>query len=259
MVILELFIFIFLGLICGSFASAIAHREERGMKWWSLGGGQERSACSSCQNALQAQDLIPIFSWLRHKGHCRQCGAKMSPAYLALELGCALAALAVYLVHGLSIESVFLILALPFLAALTVVDIRQMILPNRLVLILGVLGLVRLIVEGFVFQIIDPVFVGANHVLAAFLYGGFAFMLGKIFTVILKKDALGFGDVKFFAVAGLWLGLMRLPEFCILAGVLGVVFALVWRATTNERVFPFGPSLIASFYGLLLLESSLFL
>lgn len=254
----ELILFIIIGLILGSFASAIAHREPHNIPWWKSGGEQKRSACTSCNKVLSSRDLIPVFSWLAAGGKCRQCGEKISPVYPLMELGCALAAAATYLFYDFSITSLFILCAIPFLAALLLIDLRHMILPNRLVLILGGLGFIRLIVEGFVFQTIDPVLIGANYVLASFVYAALAWGLGKFIALVLKKEALGMGDVKFFAVAGLWLGLTAIADFCVLSGVFGVVLALIWKRITKESVFPFGPALILSFYVLLLVDGSLF-
>ena len=65
--------------------------------------------------------------------------------------------------------------------------------------------------------------------------------------------------MKFFAAAGLWLGVLALPYFCMIAGVLGVIFGLFWQKVKKEAAFPFGPSLIMAFYILFLMNSSLLL
>ena len=59
---------------------------------------------------------------------------------------------------------------------------------------------------------------------------------------------LGFGDVKFLAVSGLWLGAMPMIPYLVLSGILGVVSALVWRQLGKGRYFPFGPALAMSFF-----------
>src|SRR5690606_8342699 len=87
----------------------------------------------------------------------------------------------------------------------------------------------------------------------------FAFVIwitGKLMTTILKKEALGFGDVKFFGMAGLWLGLSWLPIFMILSGLSGIIWGTGWRVVTRDPVFPFGPALILSFYSCLLLQGT---
>jgi len=136
-------------------------------------------------------------------------------------------------------------LALPFLLALFFIDLEKMILPNQLVIIVFCIGLLRLF---FLFPISDYV----HYILSAFFYGAVIWGLALMTQYILKKEALGFGDVKFFVVSGLWLGFSLLPYFMILSGVLAVAFSLFWSKSGGGSVFPFGPSLIMSFYLLLL-------
>lgn len=55
------------------------------------------------------------------------------------------------------------------------------------------------------------------------------------------------GDVKFFAVAGLWLGLDMMPVFFFMSGLFGVLLGGGWRFFTGKSgLFPFGPALIAA-------------
>ena len=72
---LEIFAFAVLGLVFGSFASAMIYRIPRGQSVW---GTKDRSACPHCGQELKTRDLIPLFSWLMAKGRCRHCGAKLS-------------------------------------------------------------------------------------------------------------------------------------------------------------------------------------
>ena len=75
-------------------------------------------------------------------------------------------------------------------------------------------------------------------------------------SFILKRDSLGFGDVKFFIMAGLWLGLSYLPYFLMLSGVFGVLFGFAWQYIKKEKLFPFGPALILSFVFILCIKNS---
>jgi leader peptidase (prepilin peptidase)/N-methyltransferase len=248
--VLEMAVMVLTGLVLGSFATALTYREQRGLSWT----GVQRSVCTSCKATLGVRDLVPVFSWLFLKGKCRKCRAPISIRYPLTELGVLIACVVVYGFNDFSPETFFICAAIPFLAALLLIDLEQMILPNRLVLIVGMIGAGRLVFH----SVMAGLGAGLHHIflpyiLGAVVYGGLAWLLGWVTTKILKRDALGFGDVKFFAVAGLWLGISNLGLFCVLSGVLGVIFALIWRLVTKERHFPFGPALIAAFYLLLLL------
>jgi leader peptidase (prepilin peptidase) / N-methyltransferase len=247
----EIAIVFLLGLILGSFSSALIYRIPLGISWTS-----KRSACVTCQKSLGFFDLIPVMSWLINGGKCSACGHKVSARYPILEIAHGVAALVIYAVFGLSLEFWFILTALPILSALLVIDLDHMILPNTLVGILTGLGLVRLFLPLVMGQGSEWSFV-YDHLLAAFAFAGLSWFLGWFLSRILKKDALGFGDVKFFFAAGLWLGLQMMPYFLIASGLLGVAFAIFWKVIWKKDVFPFGPSLIMSLFLLLILQNAL--
>jgi leader peptidase (prepilin peptidase)/N-methyltransferase len=251
---------VFIGLIFGSFATALIHRVPAGISWsYSRRGrkdGREpavaRSACPHCNTTLQVLDLVPVFSWLFLGGKCRYCKAPISIKYPATEVATALACIGVFTGCGFTPQSLVIMLAMPFLIALAVIDLKLFLLPDSLNAALGLLWPVYLmagILEGRSWPASGLLVL--NGMGSACLYTALSFGLGWIMKKVLKKEALGFGDVKFFAVAGLWLGIAWLPYFLILAGILGVILGIGYRIVIKSAYFPFGPALIASFYILL--------
>lgn len=241
---------VLLGLCFGSFATALSWRIPRGIPW-AWGGHDDfaaRSRCTSCNAVLGARDLVPLFSWIIGRGKCRYCGAAIALRYPLTELLALTGVLGLYAVYGWSVTGVLAMIAVPFLAAMMVIDAEHMILPDRLNMILAALG------AAFVASLIpgEGVIVVAGHIMAALLYGGLLWVTGFVISRLLKKDALGLGDVKFMAVAGLWLGLALMPYLFILSGLLGIVWGLGWRLVCKTALFPFGPALIAAFYVCLL-------
>lgn len=252
MVFIESSLVFVIGLLLGSFSTALSYRVPRKMSW-----GAVRSACPSCKTRLGVLQLIPVLSWAFSKGKCSFCKSPISAFYPLSEIVCGLLCLGVYFVYGLNIEGLIVIAAIPFLVSLFLIDIRHMILPNQLVFILLVIGIARLI-----YYSTQDVFGGIEDMAIPYLLGAavFSFVswcIGFVMTRILKKDALGMGDVKFFMVSGIWLGLDALGLFMILSGGIGVAFSVVWRVVTGSQKFPFGPALILSFYILLLFQGSL--
>lgn len=244
---------VLVGAVLGSFAGALIYRIPENLTWSSLrpADASARSRCVACGAVLRAVDLAPVLSWLLLRGRCRYCEKAISPVYPLAELICALACLGVYLCWGLGGAGVVMMCAMPLLVALAVIDIRHMILPDILIVLLAGAGILfRLLgAEGaYISALLDG---AAGAVLA----GGMVWALGAGMRVILKKDALGFGDVKFFAVAGLWLGIGALPVFMVMAGCFGVIWGAVSRIIGGNGYFPFGPALIIGFYGTLLLKS----
>ena len=257
-----------LGLILGSFSTALAHRAPRGRTWQEkLGfsdigskenGRASRSRCVACEAQLKAIDLVPVLSWLFLKGRCRYCETKISWRYPAMEAACAILCLLIFLRHGWGVESVLMMMSVPVLLALFAVDWEHLILPNILVLAFAVLGFTRLVwlmaSAGGTDDALRPL---VDFGLGAVFYGLLAFLAGALTSWWVKKPALGMGDVKYFAAAGLWLGIWKLSAYLMLSGLGGLLMALVWRKARGNGVFPFGPALIMATLALFLWDGSL--
>ena len=65
------------------------------------------SHCEACHHALAAKDLIPVFSYLWLKGHCRYCQASITKRLFWVELATAMMFPLLYWHYG------FLCLPLP--------------------------------------------------------------------------------------------------------------------------------------------------
>lgn len=84
-----------------------------------------RSHCRSCGALIGWRDNIPLLSWMMLRGRCRQCGARFSLRYPAVELLTALLFLACYLSFGWSLLTLkfcvfaFLLIGLIFMDAET--------------------------------------------------------------------------------------------------------------------------------------------
>lgn len=244
------FILIFiLGLALGSFASAVSWRVPREQSWIASKGRAAHSACPSCGHRLGWMDLVPLFSWLMSRGRCRYCHAVIGWRYPLIELTTAAGCAAVYAVYGFSLPGAILMAAMPFFVAMIVIDFEHMILPDQLNIVLAVLGLASVLARA-------P---GAilSFIAAALAYAALAFALGWIMQKLLKKDALGLGDVKFFAVAGLWLGWPPFPLYLILSGLFGVGIGVVFKIWKGGALFPFGPALVLALLTCLLIPGEI--
>ncbi len=216
-----------------------------------------RSACPHCGRVLSAIDLVPLFSWICLGGRCRTCRAPIGWSYPLTEALASVACIGVFLVYGLTAASLGIMLAVPFLVALLVIDLRHFLLPDSLNLILSILGFV-LLLTGYTPWLLDGALPSKliQGLAGAAIFSVSSWLIGAAMKKILKKEALGFGDVKFFAVAGLWLGPGALPLFLMFSGVFGVIIGSVYRILTKETYFPFGPALIVAFYGLILFSET---
>lgn len=243
---------VFLGLVFGSFATALSYRLPRGLSIVKM----KRSACPSCKRPLSAIDLVPVFSWLFLRGKCRTCKAPIGWQYPAIELATLLLCLAFYWRFGLGLQTLCFFALAPVLVSIAAIDFAHKIIPDSLNLAIAALALAGL--AGNAFLAADPPgFVlekGVAALAGAALYCGGALLLRYGVMMALKKDPLGMGDVKFVAAAGLWLGLN--PDsaawLMFVAGMAGIMIALVWKKTRGEAEYPFGPALLMGFLAMLL-------
>ena len=242
-----------LGLCLGSFATAMIARIPAGVSWIRSSSKPARSACSHCHHVLGVFDLVPLLSWLALRGKCRYCQHKISARYPATECATLIMILAVYGAWGFSAPGLVLMLAVPFIMAMLVIDLEYMILPDQLQAIVFLMGLIFILFQREAyFSSSDTLNLYGAAFLSSTVFFALAFALAKGGKFFLKREALGMGDVKFFAVAGLWLGLAALPGFLCLAGVGGVLLGLGWRFFVKQPLFPFGPALILAFFVLIL-------
>ncbi|MBK9584615.1 MAG: prepilin peptidase [Alphaproteobacteria bacterium] len=245
----EILTIVFLGLVFGSFSTALVYRVPRKQNWIS-----KRSACTSCKRLLGFADLVPVFSWFFSGGCCRHCGQGVSWLYPAIEVGVLVLCLIVYKFFGLTGEGIFLMCLTPLLAAMVVIDFQRMILPDQLQFSCLILGITRLGYFSFTNQFHSFSELFLPYLLAAFFYTVLSLALRYIVSMALRKEALGMGDVKLFFIMGFWLGIEWMPVLFIFAGVSGVFLALFWRIVIRKRDFPFGPPLIIALFSLLLLQ-----
>jgi len=217
------------GLVAGSFVTVVAHRVPRGE---SIVG--PRSRCPSCGAQIAAYDNVPVISWVVLRGRARCCGAPISARYPLAELTLGVLYAATVLV--LWDEPWEVALGLVFVTALmavTLTDLEQRIIPNKILIVAAALA-VAIAVVG------DP---GSlpERAIAAAAAGGLLFA-----AALAYPRGMGLGDVKLAATMGLFLGRNVAPAILValLAGSL-VGLAMIARdgAGARKRAIPFGPFL----------------
>lgn len=221
-----------LGLPFGSFAAAASWRLPRGMTLWG------RSACPSCHVTLTPLDLVPLLSWLAQRGRCRHCGAPIGPRYPLIEAATAVLFALSWLAADGDPSRTAVLSALSTLSVLIVAaDLEALMIPDAALLPMLLLGGVWHFLEK------DGYAAGLATGLAALILAG---ALRRGFRALRGFDGLGLGDVKFLGIAGVWLGPAAMAGFLVEAGLLGLLFGLIWRLAGKGAVFPFAPALVAS-------------
>lgn len=231
-----------LGLIAGSFASALSYRLPRGLPIVAA-----RSACPHCGQGLGPLDLVPVLSWAFNRGRCRHCGAGVSWRYPLTEVASAAAFVLIAWVEADWLPAALLMVVATLLITAAVIDLEFGILPDKLHVAVAPFALAyRWLLDGT----LVPALVGAVAGYAA----GLALLYG--FKLATGREGLGRGDVKFLAVAGLLLQPEQWVAFPLIAGVAGVTTGLLWRASGRGAEFPFGPALIGALFVCLLLPGN---
>src|SRR4051812_10879741 len=114
-----------MGLVVGSFANVCIHRIPLGESVVA-----PRSRCPSCRTPIASGDNVPVISYLVLGGRCRQCGARISARYPAVELANGLLYMAVALRDGPSARAAVDMVFVTALLVLTLIDLDHQILPN---------------------------------------------------------------------------------------------------------------------------------
>lgn len=225
------------GIVIGSFLNVCIYRIPLGQSL-----SRERSHCMTCGYQLRWFDLVPLFSWLALGGKCRKCKSPISPQYPIIEGVNGVLYLVIMAVNGFNMVSILYCLMASALLALSVIDFRTYEIPFGFNVFIGVLGLIR-------------VFLDLEH-WSDYVIGFFAVSLFlELLLIVSKGRAIGGGDVKLMAAAGLLLGwkLIILAFFigCILGSVIHIIRMKVSHA---EHMLAMGPYLsmgilIAALFG----------
>jgi len=222
------YLIIILGLLIGSFISAVTYRIPRNLDFI-----KGRSFCDSCKQKLKWYDNIPLFSFLHYKSRSRCCGQKISIRYPLIELFTALGFVVLYLS---SLSPIYYILYTISLA-IFIIDLEHQIIPDELSWLILLLGLIN-------FSFVN-------------LFAGFFFSLLLLTLYLVTKGrGMGLGDVKLAIPLGLWLGLERgitwLITTFIIGGIVAVVLLSLKKAKLKTKI-AFGPFLILAFWITLLI------
>lgn len=241
------FIFLF-GICVGSFLNVVAFRVPKGE---SIVTGP--SHCMTCGHRLKWYELIPVLSFLLQGGKCRSCGTRLSPQYPLVEAANGVAWVGIYLLKGMTWDTLIGFGLVSALIALSLIDARTMEIPVGLNIFIAALGVFRIAT--------DPA-----HWLT-YLIGGAAISVPLLIILFATGGAgIGGGDVKLMAAAGLVLGwkciILAFLLACILGSVIHMIRMKFFHAGRQLAMGPYlslgimiaflwGDSLIAWYFGMM--------
>lgn len=217
------------GLIGGSFLTVVGHRIPRGE---SIVG--PRSRCATCGAQIAAYDNVPVVSWLLLRGRSRCCGERISARYPLTELGLGvLYAATVAVLWGDGGEIALGLVFDTMLVAVTLTDLEQRIIPNRILLVSAIAG-------AAIAAVADP---GSlpERAIAAAAAGGLLFL-----AALAYPRGMGLGDVKLAATMGAFLGRNVAPAILVallIGSLVGLAMIVREGAAARKKAIPFGPFL----------------
>ncbi|WP_343209828.1 prepilin peptidase [Anaerolentibacter hominis] len=230
------------GVCIGSFLNVYLFRVPKGENFVT-----GRSHCMSCGAPIKWYDLIPVLSYFMLHGKCRNCGSKLSPQYPLVEAMNGIAYAAIAVVYGFSLKTPLFCLAFSVLVLISAEDVRTFEIPESLNICLGILGLIAVIIGW-------PNW--GSYLLGAVSVSGF-FLLLLLFS---KGKAMGGGDVKLMAAAGLLLGFPNVLFAAVAGCIIGSVVLLSMKHDQKFRekaaqdpdlpdgAVPFGPFLAGGIF-----------
>lgn len=230
--LLSLYVFI-LGLCIGSFMNVCIYRLPTGRSIV-----RPASACPACNTPIRAYDNIPLLSYLRLRGKCRRCGARISVRYPLIELLAGLTALAAYFKFGLSFEAGVTFLFAVTLEMIAFIDIDHRIIPDRITLA----GIPLFFLAALFIPSVGLV----NAALGILAGGGLLLLIAWGYSALTGKEGMGGGDIKLLAMIGAFVGWQGVLFTVFVSSAVGTAVGLVMmlRAKKGMKMaLPFGPFL----------------
>lgn len=195
-----------------------------------------------CGQPIAWHDNIPILSWLFLRGRARCCGRSFSFRYPAIELLTALLFLACWLLFpplkalgGMALVSIVI--------CATFIDLDHMIIPDSFTIGGAVAGVALSVLlpalhgQAHELYVIAGLRSGLDAVLGVLVGSGVVLWIALLAEAVLKKEAMGFGDVKFLGALGAFVGWQG-AVFSVFGGaIIGCVWvaaALLWQKLSGR-------------------------
>ena len=235
-----IFSFIF-GAVFASFACVIAYRAPKG-----LSIVKPDSYCPSCEKSIKGFDNIPILSWLILGGKCRHCKAKIGVFSLLCEVFSGLGFMFAYLQYGDKTQTLPIFIALMLLVFLFIIiagiDHETHDIYNITLILYGALAVFITfyrcaVLNGDIWE----------YIFGALFGFGFFGAIKLVAKLVLKKEALGSGDIYIVGIGGFIVGVLPLLISIIIATLLGSIVEIIKIKTAKaerEAEIALGPYLL---------------
>ncbi len=231
---LSMFVF---GACIGSFLNVCIYRIPAGQSIIRPG-----SHCA-CGAPIKWHDNIPILGWFMLRGRARCCGRRISFRYPFVELLIAALFLTCWLLFppGKALCTMLLCAAL---VGATFIDLDHMIIPDAFTLWLGATGVLLSFLVPSLHGRQHELFViaslrsGIDGIVGLLVGSGLVLWIALLAEAVLRKEAMGFGDVKFVGAIGAFIGWKGAVAAVFGGAVIGTLWfglALLGQALFRRR------------------------
>lgn len=164
--------------------------------------------------------------------------------YPCVELATALLFLVMYDRFGLTLEGLLALLFVTLLVPIAVIDAQHYIIPNVLIVTGLILGFV--LVCGIAYRRADIWYL-LTRLIGAIAGGTALWLIAVVGGVILRKKAMGGGDIKLMVLNGLFLGawpdLAMVLAFSAFGGAIVGTVLIIVGVKSRQSPIPYGPFL----------------
>ncbi|MBL9202697.1 MAG: prepilin peptidase [Opitutaceae bacterium] len=232
------------GACVGSFLNVVIYRLPKEQSVVTPG-----SHCA-CGQPIKWHDNIPILSWLLLRGRARCCGRAFSFRYPFVELLTGV----LFIVCWLQFTPLVAVCGWVFVSCLigaTFIDLDHFIIPDVFTIWLAVLGVLLSTLVPAMHDIDSGFFLidglrGARAAVLGLLLGSSVILWIKLIAeTLLRRDAMGFGDVTFVGAIGAfcgWQGAVFAIFGGALVGTIWFAIAWAWERGTGKRAAVAPPS-----------------
>lgn len=202
---------------------------------------KSRSRCDNCKKILKWYNLIPLVSFIVQKGKCSSCGQKISSEHFFAEIFTGLLFLLTSIYFSFGYNYLVGLIIVSLMVIIFISDFKYMIiLDSPLVVSVVLIIILKLIYFGFkttIYSIISG--------LILFLI---MLLIENLGSLILKKDSLGGGDIKFAFLMGLTLDVKLGIVALVLSTFLALPYAVASVKIMKSHEFPYGPFLAGALF-----------
>lgn len=240
MLVYEILTSCLFGAIFGSFSTFLGYRLFNQDSSVKLTG--KHSMCCNCKHKLAILDLIPVLSFIFLKGKCRYCKQPIPVWHFLAEITMIYCfSFATYYFNGINAKSTLMFLICFCLTTQAIIDIRVMYSSD-------ILHIITLFATSYLSILLGY---SVIHIAIMILSTLILFIfLAFIMKFILKKECIGFGDIKLFFVLSPLFTVEKLPILFGICGFVGIIFYLLLikiKQIEKRKQFPYIPVIFFSF------------